>query len=93
MGDPDIVPDMGGLSPALAGQDQGHPEGGGKSDARSLQLRLTASSPAAPIGAMLLSALAKELEMMGRSGALEEAREGAEKLRVEFHLAVKAGNR
>jgi len=35
---------------------------------------------------MHLSALAKEPEMMGRSGTLERAREGAEKLHQEFEL-------
>jgi hypothetical protein len=39
---------------------------------------------------MHLSALAKELEMTGRSGILEGAKGAAQKLQEEFGLAVKA---
>ncbi|MGV8126889.1 MAG: Hpt domain-containing protein [Methanothrix sp.] len=65
-----------------------------RSDAKALQLAAhSLKSSSALIGAMHLSALAKELEMMGRSGILDRTKESAEKLRVEFHLAVKAGSR
>ncbi len=47
-------------------------------------------SSSAYIGAMRLSAMAKDLEMMGRSGALERARDVADRLQDEFDLAEKA---
>lgn len=50
-------------------------EAAGKDDAKGLQIAAhSLKSGSAYIGAMRLSALAKELEMMGRSGALEGAR-------------------
>jgi len=65
-----------------------------KSDAKAMQLAAhSLTFRRACIGFMHLSALATELEIMGCSGTLESAREGAEKLREEFHLAVKPGSR
>lgn len=65
-----------------------------KGDARALQMAAHSfKSSSACIGAMRLSALAKKLEMTGRSGTLERSRAGAEELREEFHLAVKAASR
>jgi len=53
-----------------------------KSDVWAIQLSAhSLKSSSACIGAMYLSALVRELEMMGRSGTLDRAREGAEKLR------------
>lgn len=60
---------------------------GEKDDARGLQIAAhSLKSNGAHIDAMHLSALANELEMMGRSGALEGAKDGEEKLR---ELAVR----
>ena len=62
-----------------------------KSDAKALQLAAhSLKSSSAYVGDMHLSALAQELEMTGRSGTLEGAREGEEKRREGFHLALKA---
>lgn len=91
-GDPDIVAEVGGLflkhSPdkvkaILQALEMG--------DAKGLYLAAhSLKSSSAYIGAMRLSALAKDLEMMGRSGALEGARDVAERLQEEFDLATKA---
>lgn len=91
-GDPDIVEEVGGLfikhSPEKV---KAILEAAEKDDAKGLQIAAhSLKSSSAYIGAMRLSALAKELEMMGRSGSLEGAREGAHKLQEEFDLAVKA---
>lgn len=91
-GDPDIVAEVGGLfikhSPEKV---KAILEAAEKDDAKGLQLAAhSLKSSSAYIGAMRLSALAKDLEMMGRSGSLEGAREGARKLQEEFDLAVKA---
>jgi len=94
-GDPDIVAEVGGLFLKHSlDRVQGPPGGGGKKrcqgpPARSAQPQVQQSllRGHAPLR------LAIELEMMGRSGTLERAREGAEKLRVELHLAVKAASR
>jgi HPt (histidine-containing phosphotransfer) domain-containing protein len=91
-GDPDIVAEVGGLfmkhSPDKV---KAILEAALKDDAKGLQLAAhSLKSSSAYIGAMRLSALAKELEMMARSGSLEGAREKAEKLRAEFDLAMKA---
>lgn len=91
-GDPDIVEEVGGLfikhSPEKV---KAIMEAAEKDDAKGLQLAAhSLKSSSAYIGAMRLSALAKELEMMGRSGSLEGARVKAEMLLEEFDLAVKA---
>ncbi len=91
-GDPDIVAEVGGLflqhSPDKV---KAILEAAEKRDAKALQLAAhSLKSSSAYIGAMRLSGLAKELEMMGRSGALEGAREEAERLQEEFDLAVRA---
>ena len=91
-GDPDIVAEVGGLflkhSPdkvkaILVALETG--------DAKGLYLAAhSLKSSSAYIGAMRLSALAKDLEMMGRSGALEGARDLADRMQEEFNLATKA---
>jgi HPt (histidine-containing phosphotransfer) domain-containing protein len=91
-GDPDIVAEVGGLfmkhSPDKV---KAILEAAEKDDAKGLQIAAhSLKSSSAYIGAMRLSALAKELEMMGRSGSLEGARDKAEKLRDEFDLAMRA---
>lgn len=91
-GDPDIVAEVGGLfiehSPEKVEAIIRSVE---KGDAKGLQLAAhSLKSSSAYIGAMRLSALAKELEMMGRSSSLTGAEEKAQALRDEFALAMKA---
>ena len=91
-GDPDIVAEVGGLfmkhSPDKV---KAILEAAEKSDAKGLQMAAhSLKSSSAYVGAMRLSALARELEMMGRSAALEGARESADTLQEEFDRAVKA---
>lgn len=91
-GDPDIVAEVGGLfikhSPEKVNAIMQSVE---KEDAKGLQLAAhSLKSSSAYIGAMHLSALAKEMEMMGRSNSLAGAKELAQKLKQEFSLAVKA---
>jgi HPt (histidine-containing phosphotransfer) domain-containing protein len=91
-GDPDIVAEVGGLflkhSPDKVNAVFQALE---NDDAKALQLAAhSLKSSSAYIGAMRLSSLAKDLEMMGRSGALEGARDAAERLQEEFDLATKA---
>ena len=91
-GDPDIVAEVGGLflkhSPdkvkaILVALETG--------DAKGLYLAAhSLKSSSAYIGAMRLSALARDLEMMGRSGDLEGARDLADRMQEEFNLATKA---
>ena len=91
-GDPDIVSEVGGLflkhSPDKVKAILEALETG---DAKGLYLAAhSLKSSSAYIGAMRLSALAKDLEMMGRSGVLEGAGDLAERLHEEFDLATKA---
>ncbi len=91
-GDPDIVSEVGGLflkhSPDKVKAILEALETG---DAKALQMAAhSLKSSSAYIGAMRLSAMAKDLEMMGRSGALERARDVADRLQDEFDLAEKA---
>ncbi len=91
-GDPDIIAEVGGLflkhSPdkvnAILQSVQSN-------DAKGLQLAAhSLKSSSAYIGAMRLSAMAKELEMMGRSSSLQGATELAQKLKAEFSLVMTA---
>ena len=91
-GDPDIVAEVGGLflkhSPDKVKAILEALETG---DAKGIYLAAhSLKSSSAYIGAMRLSALARDLEMMGRSGALEGARDAADRLQEEFNLAAKA---
>ena len=87
-GDRDILPEVSGFflhhSPDKVRAIQ---EAAEKSDAGAIQLAAhSLKSGSTCIGPMHSSALANEPEMMGRSGTLERAREGAEKLHQEFEL-------
>jgi HPt (histidine-containing phosphotransfer) domain-containing protein len=91
-GDPDIVAEVGGLflkhSPEKINAIMQSAEG---KDANGLQLAAhSLKSSAAYIGAMRLSAMAKELEMMGRSSSLQGAEERAQKLKEEYLLVKTA---
>ncbi|MEI8004132.1 MAG: Hpt domain-containing protein [Methanothrix sp.] len=85
-GDPDIVAEVGGLfikhSPDKVNAIMQSAERG---DARGLQIAAHGlKSSSAYVGAMRLSALAKELELMGRSNSMEGTRELAQRLKTEF---------
>ena len=91
-GDPDIVAEVGGLfikhSPEKVDAIMQSVE---KDDAKGLQLAAhSMKSSSAYIGAMRLSTLAKELEMMGRSNSLNGAKEKAQMLKDEFSLVMEA---
>jgi len=91
-GDPDIVAEVGGLfikhSPEKVNAIMQSVEHG---DARELHMAAhSLKSSSAYVGAMRLSALAKELELMGRSNSLEGARELAQRLKAEFLLVMTA---
>lgn len=91
-GDPDIVAEVGGLfiehSPEKVDAIMQSVE---KGDAKGLQIAAhSLKSSSAYIGAMRLSALAKDLEMMVRSNSLNGAREMAKMLKDEFSLVMEA---
>ena len=91
-GDPDIIAEVGGLfikhSPEKVNAIMQSVESG---DAKELQIAAHGlKSSSAYVGAMRLSALAKELEMMGRSNSLEGAKEKAQRLKTEFELVMTA---
>lgn len=91
-GDPDIVAEVGGLfikhSPEKVDAIMQSVE---KDDAKGLQLAAhSMKSSSAYIGAMRLSTLAKDLEMMGRSNSLNGAKEKAKMLKEEFSLVMEA---
>jgi HPt (histidine-containing phosphotransfer) domain-containing protein len=91
-GDPDIVAEVGGLfikhSPEKVNAIMQSAERG---DAKGLHLAAhSLKSSSAYVGAMRLSALAKELELMGRSNSLDGARELAQRLKAEFVLVMTA---
>ena len=91
-GDPDIVAEVGGLfikhSPEKVDAIMQSVE---KDDAKGLQLAAhSMKSSSAYIGAMRLSTLAMELEMMGRSNSLNGAKEKAQMLKDEFSLVMEA---
>lgn len=92
MGDPDIVAEVGGLfikhSPGkissimLAAENE---------DAKALQVAAHGlKSSSAYVGAMRLSALAKELEQMGRSQSLQGIKDKAKKLSEEYKRVIAA---
>jgi HPt (histidine-containing phosphotransfer) domain-containing protein len=85
-GDPDIVAEVGGLfikhSPDKVDAIMQSVENG---DDKGLHMAAhSLKSSSAYVGAMRLSALAKELELMGRSNSLGGARELAQSLKTEF---------
>jgi len=90
-GDPDIVAEVGGLfikhSPDKVNAILQSVENG---DANGLHMAAhSLKSSSAYVGAMRLSALAKELEMMGRSNSLVGASELAQRLKTEFMQVMK----
>ncbi len=90
-GEPDILEEVGGLflkhaPEKISAIEKAVAEG----NAKGLQVAAhSLKSSSAYVGAMLLSAMSKDLEMMGRSGSLEGSSEKAESLKAEF-LRVKA---
>ena len=89
-GDPDIVAEVGGLflehSPqkvtAILQAVESRDANGLKTAAHSLK------SSSAYVGAMRLSEMSRELEMMGRSQALDGADEKAERLKREYKRVI-----
>ncbi len=85
-GDPDIIAEVGGLfvehSPGKVKAILQAVEDG---DAKGLQMAAhSLKSSSAYVGAMRLSEMSKELEMMGRAKAMDGAKEKAERLNAEY---------
>jgi HPt (histidine-containing phosphotransfer) domain-containing protein len=89
-GEPDILEEVGGLFLKHAPEKISAIEkAAADKDAKALQVSAhSLKSSSAYVGAMRLSAMSKELEMMGRSGVLDGATERSESLKAEF-LRVK----
>lgn len=88
-GEPDIVAEVGALFIKHAPEKLLAIEKAAVSgDAKGLQIAAhSLKSSSAYVGAMRLSAMCKELEQAGRSGALEGAKEKAESLKAEYERA------
>jgi HPt (histidine-containing phosphotransfer) domain-containing protein len=91
-GEPDIVAEVGDLfikySPEKISAIEQSVENG---DAKGLQMAAhSLKSSSAYVGALRLSTLSKELEMMGRSQALQEARVKADLLKSEYQRVLTA---
>lgn len=89
-GEPDIVEEVGGLFLNHAPEKIAAIEkAAAQKDAKALQVSAhSLKSSSAYVGAMRLSAIAKDLEMIGRSGAVDGAAEKVESLKAEY-LRVK----
>jgi HPt (histidine-containing phosphotransfer) domain-containing protein len=90
-GDPDIIEEVGGLFLEHAPEKiAAIRNAASKKDAKALQLSAhSLKSSSAYVGAMRLSEMSKDLEIMGRLGSLEGAEGKVENLITEFSL-VKA---
>lgn len=91
-GEPDIVAEVGGLfikhSPEKISAIEQSVE---KGDAKGLQMAAhSLKSSSAYVGALYLSSLSKELEMMGRAQALQDARIKADMLKSEYKRVLVA---
>ena len=91
-GDPDIIAEVGGLfikhSPSKISAILQAAESG---DSKGLQMAAhSLKSSSAYIGAMRLSALSKELEQMGRSNAMDGAKDKAKMLEAEYMRVMTA---
>ena len=90
-GDPDIVAEVGGLFlehslqkvEAILQAVESRDANGLKTAAHSLK------SSSAYVGAMRLSEMSRELEMMGRSEVLDGAKEKAERLKSEYKRVMR----
>ncbi len=89
-GEPDIVAEVGGLFVKHAPEKiSAIVQAVEKGDAKGLQIAAhSLKSSSAYVGAMHLSAMSKELEQMGRSGALEGAKEKTKRLKAEYERAM-----
>lgn len=85
-GEPDILEEVGGLFLKHAPDKISAIEkAAADRDAKGLQTAAhSLKSSSAYVGAMKLSAMSKELEMIGRSGALEGSAEKSKSLKAEF---------
>ena len=91
-GDPDIIAEVGGLfmkhSPDKVNAIMQSVQ---SKDAKGLQMAAhSLKSSSAYIGAMRLSALSKELEQMGRSNAMNDAKDKAKMLEAEYMRVMTA---
>lgn len=85
-GEPDIVEEVGGLFLKHAPEKIASIEkAAAQKDAKALQISAhSLKSSSAYVGAMRLSAMSKDLEMMGRSGALDGVTEKVRALVTEY---------
>jgi HPt (histidine-containing phosphotransfer) domain-containing protein len=91
-GEPDIVAEVGGLFVKHAPEKlSAIAQAVEKGDAKGLQIAAhSLKSSSAYVGAMHLSAMSKELELMGRSGSLEGVKDKTEKMRTEYERVMAA---
>ncbi len=92
VGDPDIIAEVGGLfiehSPEKI---KAILQAAESDDAKGLQVAAhSLKSSSAYVGAMRLSEMSKELEMMGRTNAMDGAKEKAERLKAEYMRVMTA---
>ncbi len=90
--EPDIVAEVGGLFVKHAPEKiSAILQAVEKGDAKGLQIAAhSLKSSSAYVGAMHLSAMSKELELMGRSGTLEGVKDKIEKMRAEYERVMAA---
>ncbi len=91
-GEPDIVAEVGGLFVKHAPEKiSAILQAVEKGDAKGLQIAAhSLKSSSAYVGAMHLSAMSKELELIGRSGTLEGVKDKIEKMRAEYERVMAA---
>jgi HPt (histidine-containing phosphotransfer) domain-containing protein len=91
-GEPDIVAEVGDLFVKHAPEKiSAIVQAVEKGDAKGLQIAAhSLKSSSAYVGAMHLSAMSKELEQIGRSGALEDVKDKTEKMRAEYERVMAA---
>ncbi|VVB69233.1 Hpt domain protein [uncultured archaeon] len=85
-GEPDIIAEVSGLFIKHAPEKiSAIMQAAEKGDAKGLQMAAhSLKSSSAYVGAMHLSAMSKDLELMGRSGAMVGAKDKAEMLKEEY---------
>jgi HPt (histidine-containing phosphotransfer) domain-containing protein len=91
-GEPDIIAEVGGLFVKHAPEKiSAIVQAVERGDAKGLQIAAhSLKSSSAYVGAMHLSAMSKELEQMGRYGAMESVKDKAEKLKEEYMRVMAA---
>jgi HPt (histidine-containing phosphotransfer) domain-containing protein len=91
-GEPDIIAEVSGLFVKHAPEKiSAIVQAVERGDAKGLQMAAhSLKSSSAYVGAMHLSAMSKELEQMGRSGAMEGVKDKAEMLKEEYMRVLAA---